>query len=415
MFPPSSTPLLFSSLDKAPLHTFGSSQFGIREFNERVILQAIRLHGSLPKADLARLTNLSAQTVSVIINRLLDEGLVTKLDSLRGKIGQPSQPIGLHPDGAFSIGIGIGRRQLEVVLIDFMGHPRFRSTTSYAMPCVDMVFGEIGAQLVRICDFLGPELACRLSGIGLAAPLTFGGWQQLLGMSAKEADIWTRTPMRERLQTMTTLPVSFAKDTAAACVAELVAGQGRSVKSYLYIFLDTLIGGGMVINSQPYRGLYGNAGAMGSMALGMAPGKLKQPSQLLDSASMIRLEALFAEAGIENMPCNDERVLQGRWLKVTQRWIYEAADSIAFAINSSACLLDLDGVIIDGAIHRALLQRLLEAIRGALQKYSWQGVICPEVLAGVIGADAKVIGAAHLSLHANFAPAHDLFLKMNRH
>ena len=41
--------------------------------------------------------------------------------------------------------------------------------------------------------------------------------------------------------------------------------------------------------------------------------------------------------------------------------------------------------------------------------------MAPEVHAGVIGADAKVTGAAYLPLHANFAPAHDLFLKLNKH
>ena len=47
----------------------------------------------------------------------------------------------------------------------------------------------------------------------------------------------------------TGLPATFMKDTAAACVAELVAGRGRSVKSFLYVFIDTFIGGGLVLDS----------------------------------------------------------------------------------------------------------------------------------------------------------------------
>ena len=55
------------------LSTRGSNQGGLRQYNERVVLQALRLHGSLPGADLARLTGLTAQTVSLITKRLLDE------------------------------------------------------------------------------------------------------------------------------------------------------------------------------------------------------------------------------------------------------------------------------------------------------------------------------------------------------
>ncbi|MEO8806857.1 MAG: helix-turn-helix domain-containing protein, partial [Burkholderiaceae bacterium] len=91
----------------------------MRQFNERVVLQSIRLHGSLPKADIARLTKLTPQTVQVIIARLEADGLVHKLAPLRGKVGQPSVPMALDADGAFSIGIKIGRRNMDMLLLDF--------------------------------------------------------------------------------------------------------------------------------------------------------------------------------------------------------------------------------------------------------------------------------------------------------
>jgi predicted NBD/HSP70 family sugar kinase len=411
-----------SSAGNAPstLRTLGSNQVGMREFNERVVLQAIRLHGSLPKADLARLTKLSTQTVSVIIDRLLEEGLVRRLESRRGKVGQPSRPIALHPDAAFAIGVQIGRRSLDVLLIDFEGTPRWRASTGYATPEVEPVFAAIGAQLARVHGFLGEAGARRLTGVGLAAPLAFGGWQQLLRMPARAADAWTRTDMRERLQALTTLPVEFAKDTAAACVAELVAGRGRSMRNYLYVFIDTLVGGGLVIDSQPHGGLYGNAGAIASMPLGLAggadpaPGQGGQGRQLLEEASLVTLEKMLAEAGLPEIAFTDERALQAPWAAVTRRWIERAANAIAYAGCSAACLLDLDGIIVDGVLDRTLLAELLEATRAALGRYSWQGVMRPQLHAGETGAEAKVMGAAYLPLHANFAPVHGLFLKSGR-
>lgn len=385
----------------------------MREYNERVLLQAIRLHGSLPKADLARLTHLSTQSVSVIVDRLLEEGMVMRLASQRGKVGQPSRPIALCPDAAFSIGVRLGRRGLDVLLLDFAGQPRWQSSTPYAAPEVDGVFGLIGLQLERIQAFLGEAHMGRLAGIGLAAPLMFGGWQKLLGISPRSADAWTRVDMRERLQAMTPLPVEFAKDTAAACVAELVAGRGRSLQNYLYIFVDVLLGGGLVIDSQPHGGRYGNAGAVGSMPLGLAGGRAGA-GQLLQEASLVTLENMMHEAGLAPVAFTDARVLQGPWAEVTRRWIARAADAIAFAIGGATCVLDLDGVIVDGAVARPLLEALLGEVRAAMARYDWQGAMRPQVLAGEIGADAKVVGAAYLPLHSGFAPAHDLFLKSAR-
>ena len=349
--------------------------------NERLLLRQIRLRGSVAKADLARLTDLSTQTASVIINRLLEEKLVRKLEVQRGKVGQPSQPIALDPDGAYAIGIQIGRRDLEVALIDFTGVPRLRAGISYDSPDVETVFAAIAQQLDAVAASLGAEAAARICGVGVAAPLNFGAWEGLLRMSPLDAQAWSGVDIGRRVQALTALPVTFAKDTAAACVAELVAGRGRGIDSYLYIFVDTLTGGGLVIGGRPHAGMHGNSGAIGSMPLRAgAPGQPGAPAQLLSVASLVTLESESA-------------------------WLAEAADAIAYAICNAACLVDLDAVIVDGKLERALLGRLLTAVETALTRYNWEGAARPALHPGEVGADAKVIGAAYLSLHASFAPA----------
>ncbi|WP_370446390.1 ROK family protein [Glaciimonas sp. PCH181] len=401
--------------EKRRLRPRGSNQIGMRQFNERVVLQAIRFHGSMPKADLARLTNLSTQTVSLIINRLLDEGLVLKLDALRGKVGQPSVPIALNPDGAFSIGIKIGRRSMDVLLVDFLGHVRERSSLRYPFPDPEMTFAEIASKLTHMRTLLGPELAQRLSGIGIAAPLALGGWQKLLGIDPCEADKWHSIDILQRVQAMTDLPVQFCKDTAAACVAELVAGRGRSIKSFLYIFVDTFIGGGLVIDSHLRGGLHGNAGAVASIPLGLARrGGVSPPEQLLSDASLFNLENLFEAANLDALASFDQRALQAPWLAHTDVWLDDASRAIALAINSATCLLDLDAVIIDGSCDRTLLEKLLTEIETSLTYYNWEGITRPTVHAGTIGSDARAIGGALLPLYANFAPDHDLFLKLDK-
>lgn len=88
----------------------GSNHTGMRQFNERIVLQAIRHHGAIAKADLARVTQLPAQTVAIIVGRLIEDGLLLKQARVHGKIGQPSVPLALNPDGAFSLCPGSGRR-----------------------------------------------------------------------------------------------------------------------------------------------------------------------------------------------------------------------------------------------------------------------------------------------------------------
>jgi predicted NBD/HSP70 family sugar kinase len=391
----------------------GSSQGGLRQYNERVVLQAIRLHGALPSAEIARVTRLTAQTVSLITKRLLDDGLLLKGEPQRGKVGQPSVPLSLDPDGAFAIGINLGRRSLDVMLVDFTGRARQRWTLEYPFADPDALLAEIAQRLKDIRRRLGPVQRERVQGIGIAAPLAMGGWQQLLGLPAVVVDKWQRVDLRAEVARRTELPVELIKDTAAACVAELVAGRGRSVKSFLYIFVDTFIGGGLVLDSHLRGGITGNAGAIGSLPLWLAKtGRDTPPAQLLSVASLLSLEHLYGAAGLDASAVGDARALQRPWLPLTTEWLADAGAAIAQAVNTAACLLDLEGVILDGAFSRELLAALQAQTEGALPRYNWEGVTRPTLMAGTIGSDARALGGALLPLYANFAPDRDLFLKV---
>jgi len=389
----------------------GSSQGGLRQYNERVVLQALRLHGALPAAELARLTQLTAQTISQITKRLEADGLLLRGEPVRGKVGQPSVPLSLNPDGAFAVGIKVGRRSLDVVLVDFLGTVRLRSTMDYSFPEPAALLAEVGRRVHELRRHLGPALVQRLQGIGIAAPLSMGGWQQLLGIEPRLAAQWDRVDIAAEVTMLTGLPAELMKDTSAACVAELVAGRGRGLDSFLYVFVDTFVGGGLVIDQHLRHGRHGNAGAIGSLPGGLAGRSAAAPAQLLSRASLLGLEQRFTDAGLDPRATTDDRALQLPWRSVTEEWLREAADGIALAVAGAACLLDLDGVIVDGSFARGLLQALLAELDAALQRYSWEGASRPPVMAGTIGSDARAIGGAWLPLYANFAPDRALFLK----
>ncbi len=393
----------------------GSNHVGMRQFNERVVLQAVRLHGSLPKAELARLTGLSAQTIGLITTRLEDDGLLMRCAPLRGRIGQPSVPLALNPDGAFALGIKLGRRSTDCLLVDFTGQVRQRETVAYDFPDAASLLPTIAARMAVIEGGMG-ALAPRLVGVGVAAPFNLGGWHKMLGLSQATSDRWNQIDLVAQVQAMTNTPVSFAKDTQAACVAELVAGRGRDLKSFLYLFVDTFVGGGVVINSHLHGGVHGNAGAVASLPLQVASRSAGDaaapiPAQLIGHASLWELEQRFSAAGLEPAAAYDDRATSAPYLAHTEQWVAQAAQALAQCVVSGTAFLDLDAVVIDGSFSRAMLVRLLAQTAAALDDYNWEGLWRTQLIAGDIGSDARALGGALLPLHENFAPDRDLFLK----
>ncbi len=408
--PPGAEPVQTAAPAPPMLRPRGSNHVGMRQFNERVVLQAIRLQGSVPKAELARLTGLTAQTIGLITTRLEEDGLLIRHERVRGRIGQPSVPLALNPDGAFSLGIKIGRRSADWLLVDFTGQVRHRESLAYEFPDAETLLPHIQNHMRSIQDGLG-ALAPRLVGVGVAAPFNLGGWHKMLGLPQATADKWNDIDLSAHVRAMTELPVSFAKDTSAACVAELVAGRGRDLKSFLYLFVDTFVGGGLVINSHLHAGIHGNAGAVASLPLQTAKGR-QVPEQLISHASLWELEQRLKQVGLDPSAAYDDRAMTGSYAAQTEAWIGYAAAGLAQCVVSGTAFLDIDAVVVDGSFSRAMLQRLIAQTEEALRVYNWEGLWPATVVAGSIGSEARALGGALLPLHENFAPDRELFLKV---
>src|ERR1700683_2145580 len=105
----------------------GANQAGVRLYNERLLLSLVRRFGPLSKIEVARLTGLSVQSTSATMNRLQSDGLLKRGPPLRVRVGQPTIPMSIDPEGAYSFGLKIGRRRCDLVLIDFRGAIRQRA------------------------------------------------------------------------------------------------------------------------------------------------------------------------------------------------------------------------------------------------------------------------------------------------
>ena len=388
----------------------GSNHSGMRQFNERIVLQAIRHNGAIAKADIARLTQLSSQTVAIIVARLIDDGLLLKQERVRGKIGQPSVPLSLDPQGAFGLGLQVGRRSLEVLVSDFLGQPRHRLQFSYPYPDPDIVLPNIKKGLAEMQTIQG-SLWERTVGIGLTAPLSLHRWSELLGGAAGAAlERWEHIDLHATVRELTQLPVDFAKDTTAACMAEMLQGHGRQVDNYLYVFVGTFVGGGLVMSGHIVAGQRSNAGAIGSMPLGLASGNSKPP-QLLQMASGWQLEQTLEQAGFDPQLVHQDAIMDRAYAAFVEPWLAQAGEALAMTAISATAFMDLDAVIIDGSLGRTLIEALIGATRGRIQHYNLDGLQAPAVMAGKVGAHARALGGSLLPLHTQFFPIKDIFLK----
>jgi predicted NBD/HSP70 family sugar kinase len=272
----------------------GTNQSGMRDHNERLVLSLVRRHGALAKSDIARMTGLSAQTVSVIMRGLEEEGLLERGAPVRGKVGQPSIPMSLAAEGAFFFGLKVGRRSADLVLTDFRGRLRAARRKVYRYPTPDTVVGFVKEAAPALAGELPPALRGRIMGMGVAMPFQLWNWVSVLGIPQEEMDAWRARDIGAELGAVLGLPVYVQNDATSACGAELIFGTGERPKDFLYFYFGTFIGGGLVMNGQLFLGRTGNAAGVGSIQVPAPGGGTRR---LIDLASMSVLAEAMEAAG----------------------------------------------------------------------------------------------------------------------
>ena len=387
----------------------GTSLPALADQNEAVVLDWIRRTvGGLSRVELSRTTGLSPQAVSNICQRLLDAGVIMEAGKASAGMGKPRTLLTLDPTGCYAVGVHLDPAVVTMVLLDFLGTVVSHSslTTAAADP-VDQLLTKIGDRINDLIEKAGVERD-RILGVGIAAP---GPVDQDRGLVLDPPLLteWHHVPLRDRLAATTGLPALLDKDVIAAAVAERWAGVATQSRNFVFIYLGTGIGAGIVVDDVVVRGFSGNAGDVGmfEVADDTVPGtrelgEMTNPEPLLRQAVAA---GIFATApGADNPHAVDEAFtelcrLADQGDSRAVGLLDHAAARIGGSVSRIANLLDVDTVVIGGPIWSRVAARYLPVIASIVKSSSVTRTVHDiEVVGTGLGEDIGAIGAACLVL-----------------
>ena len=357
----------------------GTNASGMRRYNERLILSAVRRMNGASKAELSRVTALSPQAVVRIVDELETGGLLFQAGRMTGGMGQPATIYRINGERGYTVGIEVGRTDLRLIVLSFDGAVKVVERIPGAFPAVDEVLNNIN-------HFIRNQLTAidisddMLLGVGIAMPWFLGEWREETGISEDQAHEWRDPVVEARLRKGIAWPVLFENDGNAATLAQLLCGAGLDLQDFLGINLGTFIGGGLVLGGRIIQGKHGNAGALASMPVHSTKGK----DYLVHHASLYTLP-----------PDGDpDRIV----------WMKRACEALHFMIISANSLLDLEAVIVDGALPVPILDAIVTDLQHRLRTDVPPDFFVPLIRRGGLGDTAAAIGAGLLPLHASFSP-----------
>ncbi|UCI27422.1 MULTISPECIES: ROK family transcriptional regulator [unclassified Mesorhizobium] len=225
----------------------GLNAVSVRSYNERLVLSLLLQSKDITRLEIGERTGLSAQTVSVIVRSLEQEGLIAKGEAQRGRVGPPTVPISLNPEGAYSVGISVGHRQVEVVLVDFVGSIRSHTVLPFSA-AQDTNHPQFMTAIAKAIADLPRHLHSRIAGIGLALP----GDEAELELTPKAARE-RFDALQEEVEREIGYPVYVQNDITAAAGGESMFGVAKHLSDYLFFYLGARLHSRLVLNHQIYN------------------------------------------------------------------------------------------------------------------------------------------------------------------
>lgn len=233
-----------------------------RDINRRIVLNLIRKHQPVSRADLSRHSGLQRSTVSAIAEELIadrwvSEGAVSDLP--RGR-----KPTFLHINdqrvGIF--GINVRPYVINMALANLDG--RFLVQETMPTPASQEEFVSRMSEHIRDLMMQYPDMGYE--GIGVSLPGRIDLTSQKFVFAPNLG--WKRDDLKQQLELATGLSVELENEANACALSEFWFGRKtEGVRNLIAVAVSEGIGVGLVLNGQLVRGPSGLAGEFGHISI----------------------------------------------------------------------------------------------------------------------------------------------------
>jgi len=310
----------------------------------------------------------------------------------------------------YAVGVDVGGTKIAAGLVDEQG--RILERRRLESPKYDA--DELRDAIVEVVEELRQGHDVAAVGVGAAGSVAADRRSVYFAPHLE----WGSEPVADRLMAKLDLPVVLENDANAAAWAEFRFGAGQGVDDQMMVTLGTGVGGGLVLDSELYRGGHGVAAEVGHINL--VPDGRPCPcgrrgclEQYASGTALTRdARAKAAEGGAPRLlhaAGGDLEDITGTMVtELAKHGEPEAvelytnlAGLLAKGIASLVAVLDPTLVVLGGGVSEAgavLLQPTREALATEITGHGKRPG--PDLALAELGNDAGLIGAADLARNA---------------
>ncbi|MGI4830301.1 MAG: ROK family protein [Janthinobacterium lividum] len=379
----------------------------LRLSNKLLLLHLLRMNSPCSKADLVRMSGLTAPTVSMVAATLIKDGLVEELGEGTSSGGRPPAMLRFNGQYGFVAGVDIGGTRVRMMLADLNGksvaewntHMEEQQKTPRGV--VDLVRKGLDHMVTqagvpgRVLHLTAgaPGITDVKRGVVLAAPNLAG---------------WNDVPLRMLLERELSISVEVENDTNLAAVGEHAEGVAGGVDNFVFLAMGTGVGAGIYLRGALHQGATWSAGEVGYLPVTGAPRQriqMRETGQLERVIGGLGIEArwktLLRQAGA-NHP---DDLLELRAPQIfdlaengdqrAEEILQSTARILADALSMMALMYNPELIVMGGGVgsHRALCSATTQYLQD-------NDFALPVLRSSSLGTRAQLFGAVSVSIAA---------------
>lgn len=239
----------------------------VKKLNRSIVLDTIRFHAPLSRAQVSARTGLNKATVSNLVSELMTDQLVRETGPGESSGGRKPLMLLFNRGAGYAIGIELSVSYVKGVLTDLEGHIVEERNAALEATEVTFVLDTMRGMIAQLIQ-AAPSSPHGIVGIGIGVP----------GMVDAEGTVlfapnlgWDNTALRQPLEREFGLPVTVDNEANAGALGELHYGmtgdEQHAPRHLVYISVGSGIGSGIIMDGKPYKGAWGYAGETGHMSI----------------------------------------------------------------------------------------------------------------------------------------------------
>ncbi|GAE35251.1 ROK family transcriptional regulator [Halalkalibacter akibai] len=396
----------------------GSFQW-MKTLNKSTILNTIRLHSPISRAEIAKKTKLTPPTVTNIVAELIEANLVRESEIGVSKGGRKPILLTINDQDSFIVGVDVGGHLIRTIVTDI--NAKILTKFEIALP-MELTIETFIEKLIQAIDAAinkskAPKDKILGIGVGMHGIVDY---EKGVSIFAPNFQL-TNIPIKSCLEKHFQITTFVENDVRAFALGETWYGNGQGTEHLICINIGVGIGAGIILNSELFHGNNGIAGEFGHMIVDINGEKCSCGSygclQTVAGGSALRERALKEIKGGRQSLIYDRA--QGQIERIDGAFIFNCAKSgdelaleilaetgtyIGIGVLNLINVINPARIIVGGGVAKAG-EFVLEPLRKIVkQRALTSGARETEIIHSKLGDDATVIGAVTLVLKDLFSP-----------